>query len=213
MTQTGSIPPNCDLDAQIIHGVAVAFPSINIDTDAIFPKQFLKTIKRSGLEDALFADWRFDQMGEPNQSFVLNKPGFGDAKILVAGDNFGCGSSREHAVWALRDFGIKVLISTSFGSIFHNNCVKNMIWPLTVSPQDLRALNDLTLSVRPKALTVNLRELAIFPGDGTTLRASIPVSDFNCLLNGLDEIDQTLLKHKSIDAFEKQLQRRFPWLS
>lgn len=213
MTQTSPIPPNCDLDAQTLHGVAVAFPSINIDTDAIFPKQFLKTIKRSGLEDALFADWRFDQDGLPDQSFVLNKSSFRDAKILIAGDNFGCGSSREHAVWALKDFGIKALISTSFGSIFHNNCVKNMIWPLTISPQDLKVLIQLTLSDQPKALTVNLRKMAIFPGDSTTIRASIPVNDFNSLLSGLDEIDQTLLKHKTIDAFEKEHQRRFPWLS
>ncbi|MEP5730797.1 MAG: 3-isopropylmalate dehydratase small subunit [Sulfitobacter sp.] len=213
MTQTAPIPPNSDLGPQILHGVAVAFPSINIDTDAIFPKQFLKTIKRTGLEDALFADWRLDQAGEPNQSFVLNKPGFTDAKILIAGDNFGCGSSREHAVWALKDFGIKALISTSFGSIFQSNCVKNMIWPLTVSLDDLKVLTDLTHHDQPQALTVNLRKMAIFPGDGTTVRASVSVDDFRSLLSGLDEIDQTLLKHKTIDAFEAEHQRRFPWLT
>ena len=213
MTQASPIPPNYDLDAQILHGVAVAFPSINIDTDAIFPKQFLTTIKRTGLQDALFADWRFDQNGLPDPSFVLNKPGFSDAKILIAGDNFGCGSSREHAVWALKDFGIKALVSTSFGSIFHSNCVKNMIWPLTVSLQDLRVLNDLTLNDQPQALTINLRKMAIFSGVSTAIQASLPVNDFNCLLSGHDEVDQTLLKHKTIDAFEKEHQRRFPWLS
>lgn len=212
MTQTSPIPPNCDLDAQILHGVAVAFPSIDIDTDAIFPKQFLKTIKRTGLEDALFADWRFDQDGLPIHSFVLNREGFDRAKILIAGDNFGCGSSREHAVWALKDFGIKALISTSFGSIFHNNCVKNLIWPLSVSPQDLKVLVDHTLNDRPKVLTVNLREMAIFPGDGTTVKASIPASDFTSLIRGLDEIDQTLLRMKTLQAFEVKYRLRFPWL-
>jgi len=213
MKQTGPIPANCDLDAQILHGVAVVFPSINIDTDAIFPKQFLKTIRRTGLEDALFADWRFDQMGEPNKSFVLNKPGFRAAKILIAGDNFGCGSSREHAVWALKDFGIKALISTSFGSIFHNNCLKNMIWPLTVSPEDLKFLSSRASDDPPSSLTINLRTTTIYPGDGTTVRAFVPANDLESLLNGLDEIDQILLRHKEIDAFEKEHRRRFPWLT
>lgn len=212
MNRTAPIPSNCELERHILHGVAATFPAISIDTDAIFPKQFLKTIKRTGLKDALFADWRTGDDGAPNPDFILNKQGFVDAKILIGGDNFGCGSSREHAVWALKDFGIKALVSTSFGSIFHTNCIKNGVWPLTVNELDHSSLVECFSSEQAKTLTVDLANMLIFPGDGTSIRASIPASDHANLLSGLDEIDHTLAHIDAIEAFEKKQERLFPWL-
>lgn len=212
MNRTAPLPPNCDPVRNILHGVAVVFQAINIDTDAIFPKQYLKTIKRTGLGDALFAEWRVGDDGAPDPDFILNKPGFGYAKILIGGDNFGCGSSREHAVWALNDFGIKALISTSFGSIFHTNCIKNGVWPLTVSEPDLGSLVERFSGERARPLTLDLANLLIFSGDGTSTRASIPASDHANLLSGLDEIDRTLQRIDDIIAFEEKQERLFPWL-
>lgn len=136
MKQTAPLTSK-NLNEDVRHGVCAVISEINVDTDAIFPKQYLTTIRRTGLEDALFADWRFNQDGSPNKEFILNQPGFEKTRILIGGDNFGCGSSREHAVWALRDFGIDVIISTGFGSIFRSNCIKNGIWPLEVTQDDL----------------------------------------------------------------------------
>ncbi|MEP0518883.1 MAG: 3-isopropylmalate dehydratase small subunit [Hyphomicrobiales bacterium] len=213
MTQTDPIPLYCDIEQKIVDGVVVAFPAINIDTDAIFPKQFLKTIKRTGLRDALFADWRRGDDNTPNPNFVLNRPDFQSSKILIGGDNFGCGSSREHAVWALRDFGIRALISTSYGSIFQNNCIKNGIWPLTVNPHDLERLIKRSVCEQPRKLTLDLAKLLIFPGDGTSIIASVSASDHANLLSGLDEIDLTLQKFDDIKAFEEQQSTRFPWVA
>lgn len=211
MTRTAPIPHCCDSEQDTLHGVVVAFPAINIDTDAIFPKQFLKTIKRTGLRDALFADWRKGDDGTLDPSFVLNRPGFQSSKILIGGDNFGCGSSREHAVWALRDFGIKALISTSYGSIFQNNCIKNGIWPLTVNPSDLECLIKRSACEHPRKLTLDLAKLLIFSGDGTSIRASVSASDHANLLSGLDEIDLTLQKFDDIKTFEERQRLLFPW--
>lgn len=197
---------------QIIHGVCAAFPAINIDTDALFPKQFLKTVKKTGLAHAFFADWRFDSKGQPNPDFILNKPGFSKTEILICGDNFGCGSSREHAVWALADFGIKVVISTSFGSIFFSNCLKNGVWPLTVSPQDQEILTEMAQKPAPMTLTIHLEKLLIFPRDGTELRATLSETDQINLLLGLDEIEQTLQKLHTIESFEETQRRSSPWL-
>ena len=197
----------------VIHGVCAVIPGINVDTDAIYPKQFLKTVKRTGLEDALFANHRFHNDGTPRSEFVLNRPGFSETQILIGGDNFGCGSSREHAVWALKDFGIWALISTRFGSIFHNNCIKNGVWPLIVCESDLSDLVGLYSSEEPRRVTLNTTTLQIFPGDGTTIRASMPESDRAQLKAGLDEIGNTLQKAEHIDSFEASYLRRFPWLA
>lgn len=212
MNRTAPIPSNCDPEQHILHGVAATLPAINIDTDAIFPKQFLKTTKRTGLKNALFADWRVVDDGAPNPDFILNKRGFGDTKILIGGDNFGCGSSREHAVWALKDFGIKALVSTSFGSIFHTNCIKNGVWPLTVNEPDHLSLVEGFSGEQAKTLTLDLANMLIFPGDGTSIKASIPASDHANLLSGLDEIDRTLTHLDDIEAFEEVQERLFPWL-
>ena len=203
---------NTDQPDGMIHGVCAAMAVINIDTDAIYPKQFLKTVKRTGLENALFADQRFGLDGRPRPEFVLNRPGFCETKILIGGDNFGCGSSREHAVWALKDFGIRALVSSQFGSIFHSNCIKNGLWPLTVSERDLSTLIGRYRSDTPRKITIDTGALQIFPGDGTTIRASLPQSDQAQLEAGLDEIGVTLQMANHIDSFEADHMQRFPWL-
>ncbi len=213
MKRTAPLKAASGPNGRMLHEIVVALPAINIDTDAIFPKQFLKTVKRTGLQDALFADWRFGEDGTPNGDFVLNKPGFAAAKILIGGDNFGCGSSREHAVWALKDYGFKVLISTSFGGIFRDNCIKNGVWPLTVSQVDLDVLVRHGAKDTPQTITIDLENLLVFPGDGTTIRAHISRSDYNNLRNGMDQIDGTLKQITAIEAFEQRHLRRFPWVN
>ncbi len=181
---------------------------MNVDTDMIIPKQFLKTIKRTGLGTALFAEMRYNEDGTENPDFVLNKPAYRKSEILIAGDNFGCGSSREHAPWALLDFGIRCVISTSFADIFYNNSFKNGILPITVSPQDLEKLFDDADRGSNATLTIDLEKQEITGPDGGTIRFEIDPFRKHCLLNGLDDIGLTLEKGASIDAYEAKLKQR-----
>jgi 3-isopropylmalate/(R)-2-methylmalate dehydratase small subunit len=194
----------------VLTGVAAPLRIINVDTDMIIPKQYLKTIKRTGLGTGLFAEMRYREDGTENPDFVLNRPAYRTAKILVAGDNFGCGSSREHAPWALLDFGIRCVISTSFADIFYNNCFKNGILPIAVSPQDLEKLFDDAERGANATLTIDLERQEIRGPDGGTVTFAIDPFRKHCLLNGLDDIGLTLEKGTAIDRFERTLGER-PW--
>ena len=185
-----------------LEGVAAPLKMINVDTDMIIPKQYLKTIKRTGLGTGLFSEKRYRDDGSENPDFVLNKPAYRKAKILVAGDNFGCGSSREHAPWALKDFGITCVISTSFGDIFYNNCCKNGILPVQVSPEDLEKLFDDAERGANATLTVDLAKQEIRGPDGGVVKFEIDPHRKHCLLNGLDDIGMTLVKKDKIAGFE-----------
>ena len=193
-------------------GTAAPMPLVNIDTDMIIPKQFLKTIKRSGLGANLFDEMRFDQDGNEIPDFVLNKPQYRGAQILVAGDNFGCGSSREHAPWALLDFGIRCVISTSFADIFYNNCFKNGILPIVLPQEDVDKLMDDAERGANATLTVDLETQTIQGPDGGTVSFEIDPHRKHCLLNGLDDIGQTLEKAAAIDAFEASAAQARPWV-
>jgi 3-isopropylmalate/(R)-2-methylmalate dehydratase small subunit len=186
----------------VLEGVAAPLPIVNVDTDRIIPKQYLKTIKRTGLGAGLFSEMRYNPDGSDNPDFVLNKPAYRRAEILVAGDNFGCGSSREHAPWALLDFGIRCVISTSFADIFYNNCFKNGILPIVVKPEDLEKLLDDADRGANATLTVDLEKQEIRGPDGGTLRFEIDPFRKHCLLNGLDDIGLTMEKGGAIDAYE-----------
>lgn len=192
-------------------GVAAPLPVVNIDTDMIIPKDYLKTIKRTGLGTGLFAEARYHEDGSVNEDFVLNKPAYKDAKILVAGDNFGCGSSREHAPWALLDFGIRCVISTSFADIFYNNCFKNGILPVVVSPEDLEKLMDDASRGANAVLTVDLEAREITGPDGGKITFELDEFKRHCMLNGLDDIGLTLEKASAIDSFEKANAASHPW--
>ena len=181
---------------------------INVDTDMIIPKQYLKTIKRTGLGTALFSEMRYKEDGSENPDFVLNQPAYRKSEILVAGDNFGCGSSREHAPWALLDFGIRCVISTSFADIFYNNCFKNGILPIVVSQGDLEKLFDDADRGSNATLTVDLVNQTIKGPDGGELRFEIDPFRKHCLLNGLDDIGLTMEKSSKIDAYEEKLKGR-----
>ena len=194
-----------------LEGVAAPLKIINVDTDMIIPKQYLKTIKRTGLGKGLFAEARYNEDGSENPDFVLNKPAYRDAKILVAGDNFGCGSSREHAPWALLDFGIRCVISTSFADIFYNNCFKNGILPINVSQEDLDKLMDDASRGSNAILTVDLENLEITGPDGGLIKFDLDEFKRHCLLNGLDDIGLTMEKSKAIDDFEKKNAASHPW--
>ena len=192
-------------------GVAAPLPVVNIDTDMIIPKDYLKTIKRTGLGKGLFAEARYKEDGSENPDFVLNKPAYRQAQILVAGDNFGCGSSREHAPWALLDYGIRCVISTSFADIFYNNCFKNGILPIVVSPEDLSKLMDDAERGSNAVLTVDLEKQEITGPDGGRIGFDIDAFKRHCLLNGLDDIGLTLEKGAAIDTFEKANAQTHPW--
>jgi 3-isopropylmalate/(R)-2-methylmalate dehydratase small subunit len=185
---------------------------VNVDTDMIIPKQYLKTIKRTGLGTALFAEMRYDEAGKENPDFVLNRSAYRKAEILVAGDNFGCGSSREHAPWALLDFGIRCVISTSFADIFYNNCFKNGILPITVSPEELEKLFDDADRGSNATLTVDLGAQTISGPDGGTIRFEIDPFRKRCLMEGLDDIGLTMQKRSAIDSFETRASGERPWL-
>ena len=193
-------------------GVAAPLKLINVDTDMIIPKQYLKTIKRTGLGTGLFSEMRYQDDGRENPDFVLNKPAYRQAKILVAGDNFGCGSSREHAPWALMDFGISCVISTSFADIFYNNCFKNGILPIKVGADDLEKLFDDAERGSNATLTIDLAAQEIRGPDGGTIRFDIDPFRKHCLLNGLDDIGLTLQKNEKIAGFEKRAAAARPWL-
>ena len=193
-------------------GVAAPMNIINVDTDMIIPKQFLKTIKRSGLGQHLFDEMRFNRDGSEVEGFVLNKPAYREASIMVAGDNFGCGSSREHAPWALLDFGIKCVISTSFADIFYNNCFKNGILPIKVSKEQLDALMDDAERGANATLTVDLENQVIQGPDGGEIRFEIDKFKRHCLLNGLDDVGLTMQVNDKIENFEGQQKAGQPWL-
>ena len=193
----------------VVEGVAAPMPLINIDTDMIIPKQFLKTIKRSGLGKNLFDEMRFNEDGTEISSFILNKEAYRSSKIIVAGDNFGCGSSREHAPWALLDFGIKVVISTSFADIFYNNCFKNGILPITLSEGEIKEISE--YSNRKEEVSVNLADQKIIFGNK---EINFEIDEFKkkCLMEGLDDIALSLEKSEKIASFEKKLKTSKPWI-
>jgi len=192
----------------VLESVAAPMRIINVDTDMIIPKQYLKTIKRTGLGTGLFSEMRYREDGSENPDFVLNQPAYRNARILVAGNNFGCGSSREHAPWALLDFGIRCVISTSFADIFYNNCFKNGILPIKVSPEDLEKLFDDAERGANATLTIDLEKQEIRGPDGGVVRFDVDPFRKHCLLNGLDDIGLTLEKAPAIDAYEEKLAQR-----
>ena len=193
-------------------GVAAPLNILNIDTDMIIPKQFLKTIKRSGLGKNLFDEMRFRQDGSEIDDFVLNRSPYRNAEILVAGDNFGCGSSREHAPWALLDFGVRCVISTSFADIFYNNCFKNGILPIVVSADDRDALMADASDTENPELSVDLVTQTIHRPNGPTVSFEIDPFRKKCLLEGLDDIGLTLAKADDIDSYEAKREKDQPWL-
>jgi 3-isopropylmalate/(R)-2-methylmalate dehydratase small subunit len=193
-------------------GVAAPLPMINIDTDMIIPKQFLKTIKRTGLGKNLFHEMRFSSEGEENPEFVLNKPAYRNASILIAGANFGCGSSREHAPWAILDFGITCVIAPSFADIFYNNCFKNGILPIVLPQEDVDKLLDDASRGSNATITVNLEAQEIRGPDGGVIRFDLDPFRKKCLLEGLDDIGLTLEKRNSITSYEAKQQASRPWV-
>ena len=195
-----------------LRGVAAPLNMINIDTDKLIPKQFLKTIKRTGLGKHLFNEMRFNEDGSEKQDFVLNKSAYRGASIIVAGDNFGCGSSREHAPWALLDFGIKCVISTSFADIFYNNCFKNGILPIVVNKQQLDQLMDDAENGANAVLDVDLEAQEIIRPSGEKVTFEIDEFRKHCLINGLDDIGLTMEKEENIDNFEKRRAAEQPWV-
>ena len=192
--------------------IAAPMPLINIDTDMIIPKQFLKTIKRSGLGVSAFHEMRYNLDGSENPDFVLNHEAYKGANILVAGDNFGCGSSREHAPWALLDFGIRCVISTSFADIFYNNCFKNGILPVVVTEDELQRLMKDAEKGSNARMVVDLENQQIETSDGEVIAFDVDQHRKHCLINGLDDIGLSMEKIASIDAFETQMAQRAPWV-
>ena len=195
-----------------LEGVAAPLNQINVDTDMIIPKQYLKTIKRTGLAKGLFSEKRYRDDGSENPDFVLNKPAYRKAKILVAGDNFGCGSSREHAPWALLDFGIRCVISTSFGDIFYNNCFKNGILPIRLPQSEIDKLIDDASRGANATITVDLPNQEIRGPDGGVIHFDIDPFLKRCLMEGLDDIGLTLEKAAAIDSFEARDRLARPWI-
>ena len=194
-----------------LEGVAAPLKIINVDTDMVIPKQYLKTIKRTGLGKGLFSEQRYKDDGSENPDFILNKPAYRNARILVAGDNFGCGSSREHAPWALLDFGIRCVISTSFADIFFNNCFKNGILPITVSKENLAKLMDDAERGANATITIDLVKQEIHGPDGGMVKFDVDQFRKHCLLNGLDDIGLTLEKRDRIAKYEEQAALARPW--
>lgn len=193
-------------------GVAAPMPITNVDTDMIIPKQFLKTIKRTGLGVNLFDEMRYKDDGSEVEDFVLNKPAYRDAKILVAGDNFGCGSSREHAPWALMDFGIRCIISTSFADIFYNNCFQNGILPIVLPKADVDKLMDDAERGSNAVVSIDLEAQEIKGPDGGTINFEIDAFRKHCLLNGLDAIGLTMQQADAIDGFEGKDKAARSWV-
>ncbi len=193
-------------------GIAAPMPQINVDTDMIIPKQFLKTIKRSGLGVNLFDEMRYDDNGNEIPDFVLNKAAYRNAQILVAGDNFGCGSSREHAPWALLDFGIRCVIAPSFADIFYNNCFKNGILPIVLPQDQVDMLMDDAERGANAVVTVDLDSQTITGPDGGSVSFEVDAFRKHCLMNGLDDIGLTLEKSAAIDAFEAEAAQARPWV-
>ena len=195
---------------QVLKGIAAPLPMINVDTDMIIPKQFLKTIKRSGLGKNLFHELRYDIQGNIKNDFVLNWDPYKQASILVAGDNFGCGSSREHAPWSLLDFGFKCIIAPSFADIFYNNCFKNGILPIRLDQEKVDILME--EAKNKNKLTINLEDQKIIHGDEFSIDFEIDSFRKKCLLEGLDDIGLTLQKKEKILHYEKNLKSSHPWI-
>ena len=195
---------------ELLTGIAAPLPMINVDTDMIIPKQFLKTIKRSGLGKNLFHELRYDIQGNIKNDFVLNWDPYKQASILVAGDNFGCGSSREHAPWSLLDFGFRCIIAPSFADIFYNNCFKNGILPIHLDQKTVNVLMD--QANQKKHLTINLKDQLIILEDENTIEFQIDPFRKKCLLEGLDDIGLTLQKKETIDQYEASLKNTHPWI-
>jgi 3-isopropylmalate/(R)-2-methylmalate dehydratase small subunit len=195
-----------------LDGIAAPLPMINVDTDKIIPKQFLKTIKRTGLGKALFDEMRYKNDGSENPDFILNKPAYRQAKIMVAGENFGCGSSREHAPWALLDFGIRCVIASSFADIFYNNCFKNGILPIKLPQEIVDELMDDARKGANARLTIDLDKQTITRPDGGVVKFEIDGFRKHCLLNGLDDVGLTLQKANDIGSFEEKNKLSQPWL-
>ena len=193
-------------------GIAAPMPLVNIDTDMIIPKQFLKTIKRSGLGVNLFDEMRYDADGKEIPGFVLNKPQYRDAEILVAGDNFGCGSSREHAPWALKDFGIKAVISTSFADIFFNNCFKNGILPIALPQEAVDVLMKDAEKGSNARMVVDLEAQTVTTSDGESFAFEVDPFKKHCLLEGLDDIGLSMEKAASMDTYETRMAQQRPWV-
>jgi 3-isopropylmalate/(R)-2-methylmalate dehydratase small subunit len=193
-------------------GVAAPLPMINVDTDKIIPKQYLKTIERKGLAKGLFDEMRYRDDRSENPDFILNKPAYRKAKILVAGENFGCGSSREHAPWALLDFGITCVIAPSFADIFYNNCFKNGVLPIALPQADVDKLMDDAERGANAIITIDLEKQEITGPDGGRIKFDIDPFRKHCLLNGLDDVGLTLQKEASIDSFEARRKAAQPWL-
>jgi 3-isopropylmalate/(R)-2-methylmalate dehydratase small subunit len=192
--------------------IAAPMPLINIDTDMIIPKQFLKTIKRSGLGVSAFHEMRYQMDVTENPDFVLNQDAYRNANILVAGDNFGCGSSREHAPWALLDFGVRCVISTSFADIFYNNCFKNGILPVIVTDKELNVLMQDAEKGSNARMVIDLESQLIETSDGKVINFNVDQHRKHCLINGLDDIGLTMEKAASIDMFEKHMATNTPWV-
>jgi len=192
-----------------IKSIPAHIPLMNIDTDKIIPKQFLKTIKRSGLGESLFYEMRFDEKGNPIKGFILDQEPFNNSKILITGKNFGCGSSREHAPWALLDFGIRVIVSESFADIFYNNCFKNGILPIVAKDEIINELKD--YCERKESIEVKLQEQEIIYGN-KTFKFKLDSFKKKCLLEGLDDIALSLKKTKNIESFENKMSQSRPWL-
>lgn len=195
-----------------LHGIAAPMPLVNIDTDMIIPKVFLKSIQRTGFGANLFDEMRFNRDGTEIPDFVLNKPQYRDAEILIAGDNFGCGSSREHAPWAIADFGIKCIVSTSFADIFFNNSFKNGILPIVLPQEQVDILMADAEKGANARMTVDLEAQEITTSEGTTIAFEVDAFKKHCLLNGLDDIGLTMEKAASIDEFEAKASAARPWV-
>ena len=192
-----------------LKSVPAYLPIVNIDTDMIIPKQFLKTIKRTGLGKNLFFEMRYDDQGNEIKDFVLNKEPFNNSKILIAGKNFGCGSSREHAPWALLDFGITCVISSSYADIFYNNCFKNGILPVKIDEEKIKQLSE--YSLRKEEIKINLNDQKIIFGNNE-INFELDQFKKKCLIEGLDDIALSLEKSERITSFEKKLEKSKPWI-
>ncbi|WP_299366848.1 3-isopropylmalate dehydratase small subunit [uncultured Tateyamaria sp.] len=197
---------------ETLTGIAAPMPLVNIDTDMIIPKQFLKTIKRSGLGANLFDEMRFDRQGNEVPDFVLNQDAYRNAEILVAGDNFGCGSSREHAPWAIKDFGIRCVISTSFADIFYNNCFKNGILPIALPKEAVDVLMKDAEKGSNARMTIDLETQTVTSSDGEVFAFEVDSFKKHCLIEGLDDIGLTMAKADSIKSFEEQAAQARPWV-
>ena len=195
---------------KILKGIPANLPMINVDTDMIIPKQFLKTIKRTGLGKSLFFEMRYDENGKKNEKFILNKKPYDNSSILITGKNFGCGSSREHAPWALLDFGIKCIISTSFADIFYNNCFKNGMLPIVLDTKIIEQL--IQYSEKKESIEVNLVEQEIIFGNNK-IKFEIDSYKKKCLINGLDDIGISLEKSEKINTYENKIKKHKPWLN